>query len=83
MGALINNMATIEVFEEDFRLRNGRYEDGVWNGGADADLISLGWRPQADDGVVYTISRQRSDQLHRDGNRYGWDHSLPSLPGKN
>ena len=55
-GALTNNIATIEVFEEDFRLRNGAYQAGVWNAGADANLVALGWAPQDDDGTVYTIT---------------------------
>jgi type IV pilus assembly protein PilE len=55
VGALINNISTIEVFQEDFRLRTGAYQDGVWNGGPDADLLILGWQPQADDGTVYNI----------------------------
>jgi prepilin-type N-terminal cleavage/methylation domain-containing protein len=55
VGALVNNIATIEVFEEDFRLRNGVYQAGVFNGGPDADLLVLGWQPQQNDGTVYTI----------------------------
>ena len=51
----MNNIATIEVFEEDFRLRNGAYQPGVFNAGADADLLLLGWQPQQNDGTVYTI----------------------------
>ena len=56
MGTLINNVATIEVFQEDFRLRNGTYQEGEWDGGADADLALLGWAPQDDDGTVYAIT---------------------------
>lgn len=55
VGTLINNIATIEVFQEDFRLRTGAYQAGEWDGGADADLALLGWQPQDDDGTVYTI----------------------------
>ena len=54
-GALINNIATTEVFEEDFRLRNGVYQAGVYAGAPDANLTLLGWRPQQNDGTVYTI----------------------------
>jgi type IV pilus assembly protein PilE len=54
-GALVNNIATIEVFEEDYRLRNGVYQPGVYDAGADADLALLGWQPQDNDGTVYTI----------------------------
>ncbi len=55
VGALMNNIATIEVFEEDYRLRNGAYQAGVFDGAADADLQLLGWQPQDNDGTVYTI----------------------------
>jgi prepilin-type N-terminal cleavage/methylation domain-containing protein len=55
IGALVNNIGTIEVFEEDFRLRNGVYQPGVFNGASDADLLLLGWAPQQNDGTVYTI----------------------------
>jgi prepilin-type N-terminal cleavage/methylation domain-containing protein len=54
-AALINNISTIETFQEDFRLRNGAYQPGVFNAGSDADLVALGWAPQSDDGTTYTI----------------------------
>jgi len=57
VGALINNIATIEVFQEDFRLRTGAYQAGVFNGGGpNAGLLLLGWQPQSNDGTVYTIT---------------------------
>ena len=55
VGALTNNIATVEVFEEDYRLRNGTYQAGVFNGGPEAALQVLGWQPQENDGTVYTI----------------------------
>jgi prepilin-type N-terminal cleavage/methylation domain-containing protein len=55
VGALVNNVTTVEVFEEDFRLRNGVYQPGVFNGAPDADLLVLGWQPQSNDGTVYSI----------------------------
>ena len=55
VGALVNNIATVEVFEEDYRLRNGVYQPGVFNGTPDANLLLLGWQPQENDGTVYTI----------------------------
>ena len=55
VGALVNNVATVEVFEEDYRLRNGVYQPGVFNAAPDANLLLLGWRPQENDGTVYTI----------------------------
>jgi len=56
VGALINNISTIEVFEEDFRLRTGAYQAGVFNGAPNAGLVLLGWQPQSNDGTVYTIT---------------------------
>ena len=57
VGALINNIATIETFEEDFKLRNGAYQDGAWDGSAgDAGLTALGWQPESPDGTTYTIT---------------------------
>ena len=55
VGALVNNISTIEVFEEDYRLQTGAYQPGIYNGGADANLQTLGWTPQENDGTVYTI----------------------------
>jgi len=55
-GALINNIATIEVFEEDYKLRTGAYIDGVFDGvNPDADMQTLGWQPQDKDGTTYSI----------------------------
>ena len=55
VGALVSNIATVEVFEEDYKLQNGVYQPGVFNGAPDADLLVLGWQPQEDDGTVYSI----------------------------
>lgn len=55
-GALISSIATIEVFEEDYRLRTGTYMAGSFDGTtADANLKTLGWQPQDLDGTVYNI----------------------------
>jgi type IV pilus assembly protein PilE len=56
IGVLVSSIATVEVFEEDFRLRNGVYQAGIYNGAADANLQLLGWQPQDNDGTVYTIA---------------------------
>jgi type IV pilus assembly protein PilE len=56
VGALIDNIATIEVFQEDYRLRTGTYQSGVYNAGPNANLLLLGWQPQSDDGATYTIT---------------------------
>lgn len=54
-GVLLNNIATIRIFQEDFRLRNERYAEGNYTAGVpDADLDELGWDPEAD-GVDYVV----------------------------
>jgi prepilin-type N-terminal cleavage/methylation domain-containing protein len=55
-GVLLSSIATIEVFEEDFRLRTGAYQAGAFAGGPDAGLTTLGWTPESDDGTTYTIT---------------------------
>ena len=53
-GVLAHNISTIEVFQEDFRLRNGIYANDL------ADLAAItaaiGWQPQTDDGFTYSIA---------------------------
>jgi len=56
IGALVDSIATIEVFQEDFRLRTGNYQAGAYAGGPNAGLVALGWQPQSDDGTTYTIT---------------------------
>ena len=53
-GALAANVATMEVFQEDYRLRTGGYLQTA----VDIDAISetIGWRPKSDDGAVYSIA---------------------------
>ena len=56
-GALINNVATMEIFQEDVMLRTGAYAEGTYD--ARAGEMSLtdatGWRPRADTGAVYVV----------------------------
>ena len=56
-GALVNNIATMEVFEEDVMLRTGAYVGGTFDvAGGDTSLATnLGWQPQVDDGTVYVV----------------------------
>jgi prepilin-type N-terminal cleavage/methylation domain-containing protein len=53
-SVLANNISTIEVFQEDFRLRTGSYLLVA------ADLAAItagiGWEPQGDDGISYKIA---------------------------
>lgn len=52
-GVLVNNISTIEVFQEDYRLRTGNYLLAA----ADRAAITaeIGWDPQ-DDSVTYSIA---------------------------
>lgn len=52
-GVLVNNISTIEVFQEDFRLRTGSYLLTA----ADTAAITagIGWDPQ-DDSIEYSIA---------------------------
>jgi type IV pilus assembly protein PilE len=53
-GVLVHNISSIEIFQEDFRLRNGVYANEL------ADLAAItaaiGWAPQANDGMTYSIA---------------------------
>jgi prepilin-type N-terminal cleavage/methylation domain-containing protein len=56
-GVLINNISTIEVFQEDVRLRTGAYVAGSYDvAGGDTGLAGppLRWNPRDDD-VVYRV----------------------------
>lgn len=54
VGVLTTNIYTMEMFQEDYFLRNGEYANGL----ADIDAIEdeIGWRPQTDDGIAYSIA---------------------------
>jgi Tfp pilus assembly protein PilE len=53
-GVLIYNLSTIEVFQEDRRLRQGTYLTEA----EDLDEIEdeIGWRPQDSEGILYSIA---------------------------
>jgi len=53
-GVLVNNISTIEIFQEDFNLRTGAYLLVA----ADIAAIDagIGWAPQSDDGTTYVIA---------------------------
>ncbi len=53
-GVLVNNLSTIEVFQEDFRLRNGNFLVAAAN--LAAITAGIGWQPQDDGGVTYVIT---------------------------
>ena len=56
-GALINDVATMEVFQEDVMLRTGAYAAGTYDAGAGETSLTdaIGWRPRADTGAVYVV----------------------------
>lgn len=53
-GVLVNNISTIQVFQEDRRLREGAYLTAA----ADVAAIEadIGWEPQDDGTVSYSIA---------------------------
>jgi type IV pilus assembly protein PilE len=53
-AVLANNIATMEIFQEDFRLRTGAYLTTA----ADVAAIeaAIGWRPQDQGGITYSIA---------------------------
>ncbi len=57
VGVLVAEVATMEMFQEDTRLRTGSYGAGAWNPAAgDASLAdSTGWTPRDRDGTVYAV----------------------------
>lgn len=56
-GALINDVATMEVFQEDVMLRTGTYAEGTYDAGAGETSLTLaiGWQPRADTAAVYVV----------------------------
>ena len=54
-AVLINNISTIEVFQEDFRLRTGNYYVGPGN--LAAITAAIDWEPEGDaPGTTYVIA---------------------------
>ncbi len=53
-GTLTANIFTIEMFQEDFFMRNGEYAQDL--GDIDAIEDAIGWRPRSDDGIEYAIA---------------------------
>ena len=54
-GALLSSISTMNVFQEDVRLRTGAYVAGTYNNGPDASLAPLGWEPN-EDNVTYVVT---------------------------
>lgn len=57
-GALLNSIATMEVFQEDLRLRTGAYAAGAWDPGGGVTTIkdAIGWEPKGDGGATFTVA---------------------------
>lgn len=53
-GVLINNIASIEVFQEDFRLRTGAFLTSAAN--LAVITAAIGWQPQNNDGTTYSVA---------------------------
>lgn len=54
-AVLVNNITTMEIFQEDFRLRNGAYLTVAAN--AAAIEAAIDWRPEGDEpGTTYSIA---------------------------
>jgi prepilin-type N-terminal cleavage/methylation domain-containing protein len=57
-GVLLNNIASIRVFQEDALLRTGAYVPGNYDvAGGDTSLSDppLNWDPRGDDDIVYQV----------------------------
>lgn len=53
-GVLVNNISSMEVFQEDFRMRNGNYFAPAAN--AAAIDAGIGWNPRDDGDIAYSIA---------------------------
>lgn len=53
-GALVESIATMEIFQEDFRLRTGAYLTSAAN--VAAITAAIDWTPQRNDGTTYSIA---------------------------
>ncbi|MEZ5558818.1 MAG: prepilin-type N-terminal cleavage/methylation domain-containing protein [Pseudomonadales bacterium] len=53
-GVLVTNIATMEIFQEDFRLRTGSYLLAAAN--TAAIEAAIGWTPQDGAGFTYSIA---------------------------
>lgn len=55
-GVLAQNISTMRIFQEDFRLRTGNYSAFTWDPDAPADT-PIGWRPDTDGpDVTYVVT---------------------------
>ena len=57
-AALVRQVTTIEVFQEDFKLRTGAYGAGGYDAanGITTLTTAIDWQPSSDDGIVYAVT---------------------------
>ena len=57
-SAMVNQMNSMAVFQEDTRLRTGRYGGGDYDPARGVATLTdaIGWAPSADDGRVYAVT---------------------------
>lgn len=57
-SVLLNQINAMVVFQEDTRLRTGRYGAGEYDGARGVNTLrtSIGWAPGADDGRTYAVT---------------------------
>ncbi len=53
-GVVVSNIQSMRMFQEDYFLRNGSY--GVNLANIAAIEAEIGWDPQSDDGITYSIA---------------------------
>ncbi len=57
-GIMVNQMASMSVFQEDTRLRTGSYGAGDYNAANGVTTLTdaIGWAPSRDDGIVFRVT---------------------------
>ena len=62
-AALVRQVSTIEVFQEDHKLRTGTYGAGRYDAanGIATLTTAIDWAPSSDDGVVYDVTANGGD----------------------
>ena len=62
-AALVRQVTTIEVFQEDYKLRTGTYGNGRYDAanGIATLTTAIDWKPSSDDGVVYEVTATRGE----------------------
>lgn len=62
-GALLGRAQALVVFQEDTRLRTGRYGSGAYDAARGVNTLSsaIGWSPATDDDVTYAVTGNAGD----------------------